>query len=172
MISPFKHEREFPFSATSVYFSGVLTLPAKKLFKNIEYQNMSSEEQIRLLSHIAYDTTCKDNIKYVSFEYHPERNKAKPCLHMNLLFEYNNCFVPFWKDQIITKTKIYTLDKICYYGAINTRIDTYNWVNYMYKDYPNHIYQIQDYYYELHDEYLTNRQRVINNPLINELDYK
>lgn len=184
MISPFTHAKQFPFSKKSIYYAAVLTLPAKKLFKNIEYQNMDQKDQMNILNDIVSKMSdyTKKGIKYTSFEYHPHRNNKKPCLHMNFLFEYDTCgtytltdhkyeLVNFI-DQIKRITGSTMIDKICYHGLIKTEIDVFNWVNYMFKDYDDHFEQLNDYKESLiewaHIENYNERHK----PLFNDLDYK
>lgn len=181
MNSPFKYAKQFPFSKETWYYAAVLTLPAKKLFNNKEYQNMDQKEQMFLLNSIVEKLSFKDCIKYKSFEYHPNRNKSKPCLHMNLMIE-DNLLPSVWRQDLhidylfinelekITKSNM--IKKICYCGYILTEIDVYNWVNYMFKDYDDHFEQLNDYKESLiewaHEENYNERHK----PLFNDLDYK
>jgi len=175
MNSPFTHAKQFPFSKNSNYYAAVLTLPAKKLFKNKEYQNMDQKEQMFVLNEIINKLDYKDNIKYSSFEYHPNRNNKKPCLHANLMFEHQpdiaapklmQCIF-FGNLKKITGSTM--IEKICYYDIIKTEIDAYNWVNYIFKDYADHFEQLTDYREDLiewaHEENYKDRHYVTPNPL-------
>jgi len=188
MNSPFTQSKQFPFSKESQYFAAVITLPAKKLFKNIEYQNMDQKEQMNILIDIMkqnrYYKSNNPNfindccVKYYSFEYHPQRNKSKPCLHMNLMLEFNRgdiyedivnkCFL----EDIEKATKSTMIKKICHCSLIKTEIDAFNWVNYIFKDYPEHYSQLTDYMEDLLESHHVNRYTDKHKAITNDLDYK
>lgn len=191
MNSPFNYARQFPYSTEAKYFAGVITLPAKKLFKNVEYQNLTQQEQrevlIEIMKKIRYFKSNNPNfindcnIKYYSFEYHPQRNKSKPCLHLNLMMEFNRkhdlyehvvnmCFL----RDIEKATGSTMINKICHCSLIKTKIDAFNWVNYIYKDYPEHFVQETDYIEDLIDDFHIQRynERHKTSNIPNDLDYK
>ena len=189
MNSPFTQEKQFPFSTESAYYAGVITLPAKKLFKNIEYQNLEQKEQMNILLSIAKHSVCSETnlwhipkgIKYYSFEYHPQRNKSKPCLHMNLMYEFNgHPELIKWEEVIQDKfmtnieniTKSTMIRKICHCSLIKTEIDAYNWVNYIFKDYPEHFIQHNDYIEDLLENHHIRRYADKQKAIPNDLDYK
>lgn len=191
MNSPFTTRSQFPFSSSAKYFAAVITLPAKKLFKNIEYQNLTQYEQKQILIEIMQKNRYfksnnpnfinENNVKYYSFEYHPQRNKSKPCLHMNLMLEFNRD-PEFFADHVVNMcflrdiekaTGSTMINKICHCSLIKTKIDAYNWVNYIYKDYPEHFIQETDYIEDLLEwAHIVNYNNRHKSPIPNDLDYK
>ena len=112
---------------------------------------------------------------------------------MNLLFEFNQkyffneitsdfinadksneeimCESFFFQDlKALTKSTI--IDKICYIGEIKTLYDVYNWINYMHKDYEEHLTQYTDYQEDMLDRYNLEKYKSTHNTVVSDLDYK